>query len=138
MKYIFLLFIFCLLPCHIMAQDETVASDVQLEVLEGLDPVLYNAEEEVEAAHESVEILEGIESILGNFAQRLIIAIAILAGLIIVLCIIWHIFKRITLKITETHEIKIKPLYIKKLKILSAKQIIQIIQFFLCIIKYVI
>jgi small-conductance mechanosensitive channel len=73
-----------------------------------------------------------------NFTQRLCIALAIVAGQALLIFLIWLLFKFAAKKIAEASAGKIKPLSIKKLKLLTAKQIVSIIQFFLRILKYVI
>jgi small-conductance mechanosensitive channel len=73
-----------------------------------------------------------------HFAQRLSIALAIIAGQALLIRIIWLFFKRLGKKVLETGGEKIKPLTIKKLRLLSTRQIIEIIHFLLKMLKYVI
>jgi len=66
-----------------------------------------------------------------------------IAALIIVLAIfltwfLWRLFKHLNVKIEETGKEKIKPLVIRKLKVLSTKQITGVILVLLRIIKYII
>ena len=73
-----------------------------------------------------------------RFAQRLGIALAIIAGQALLIWLLWQLFKKLGKKIHDVGHDKIKPLTIKKLRLLSSKQIIEIIQFLLRILKYVI
>jgi len=73
-----------------------------------------------------------------SFVARLGIALAIIAGQALLIWLVWQLFKIISRKLVNHHGDKIKPLTIKKLKLLSVKQIIDVIVFFLRIIKYLI
>ena len=68
-------------------------------------------------------------------AQRLAIALAIIAGVFSVIWIIWRIFRYFNNKID--HE-KIKPFTIKHIKLLTGKQLANAIHFILRIVKYTI
>jgi small-conductance mechanosensitive channel len=73
-----------------------------------------------------------------NFFVRLVIVIAIIIILALLIRLVWYLFKKLNNKIVESANVKIKPLVIKNLKVLTTKQILGIIEFFLRIIKYVI
>ena len=73
-----------------------------------------------------------------SFIQRLGIAIAIVVCQVLLIRFIWHLFKRLNIKLENSVKDKIKPLVIKKFKLLSAKQIVEIIEALLQILKYVI
>jgi small-conductance mechanosensitive channel len=73
-----------------------------------------------------------------NFIIRLCIALAVIAGQILLIWLVWQLFKWVAKRIEASGRDKIKPLTIKKLKLLSARQIISVIEFFLRIIKYVV
>jgi small-conductance mechanosensitive channel len=73
-----------------------------------------------------------------NFFVRLVIVIAILIILALLIRLVWFLFKKLNNKIEESADEKIKPLVIKKLKVLTTRQILGIIEFLLRIIKYVI
>jgi hypothetical protein len=64
-----------------------------------------------------------------GFAARLGIALGIIAGSALLIWLVWQLFKLLALKVNKTAGDKIKPLTIKKLKLLSAKQIMEIILF---------
>jgi small-conductance mechanosensitive channel len=73
-----------------------------------------------------------------GFAAKFGIVLGIIAAQALLIRIIWAIFKKITKKIEAGTGSRIKPLTIKKLHLLSAKQITGIIVFLLKILKYVI
>jgi small-conductance mechanosensitive channel len=73
-----------------------------------------------------------------NFFVRLVIVIAILIILALLIRLVWFLFRKLNEKIEKSADEKIKPLVIRKLKVLTTKQILGIIEFFLRIIKYVI
>jgi small-conductance mechanosensitive channel len=73
-----------------------------------------------------------------NFFIRLVIVIAIIIVQALLIRLVWYLFKKLNKKIEESANEKIKPLVIKKLKLLTTKQITGIIEFFLRILKYVV
>jgi small-conductance mechanosensitive channel len=73
-----------------------------------------------------------------NQLQRLGIAIAIVAVVILLIWFIWYLFKRLNDRIENDGKKVIQPISFKKIKLLTAKQIIEIITFILRILKYVI
>ena len=73
-----------------------------------------------------------------NFFIRLVIVIAIIIILALMIRLVWFLFKKLNDKIEESANEKIKPLVIKKLKVLTTRQILGIIEFSLRVIKYVI
>jgi small-conductance mechanosensitive channel len=73
-----------------------------------------------------------------NIYQRLGIALAIVIGLILLIRFIWYLFKRLDNKLEHSHKHKVKPLIIRKFTVLTAKQVVGIIEYFLRILKYVI
>jgi small-conductance mechanosensitive channel len=73
-----------------------------------------------------------------SFAARLGIALGIIAGSVLLIWLIWQFFKFLAQKVTLSAGDRIKPLTIKKIRLLSAKQIMDIILFGLKIIKYLI
>jgi small-conductance mechanosensitive channel len=73
-----------------------------------------------------------------NFFLRLIIVIAIIIIQALLIRLLWYLFKKLNKKIGDSASEKLKPLVIKKLKILTTKQILGIIEFLLRILKYVI
>ena len=73
-----------------------------------------------------------------NFAGRLGVALIIVAVQILLIRIIWFFAKKISDKIRAGAGNKIKPLTIKSFKILTAKQIVEVIVFFVRIIKYLV
>jgi len=73
-----------------------------------------------------------------SLLERILIALAILAGQIILIWFIWFLFKRLEKKLDSANAAQVKPLVIKNLKILTTKQIVQVIEALLRILKYVI
>ena len=73
-----------------------------------------------------------------SFFQRLGIAFAIVAVQVLLILLIRYLFKRLSDKVVILGANKIKPLTIKKFKILSAKQITQIIEVFFRVLRYAI
>jgi len=72
------------------------------------------------------------------FLYRLGIALAIVAGQILFIRLIWLLFKRLDKKIEEAESEKIKPLYINKFRILTAKHVVQVLQGFFKLLKYLV
>lgn len=100
-----------------------------------------------EAAAESAEeetIPEELEEALVEdrkivqFARKFGIALAVIVGQILLIWLVWQLFKRLSQKVIEVKGEKIKPLTIKKIRLLTSQQIIEIIQFALRILKYLI
>ena len=73
-----------------------------------------------------------------GYAARLGIALAIIAGQALLIFLVWQLFKFISYKLVTYQGDKIKPLTIKKLRLLSVKQITSAILFFLKLLKYLI
>lgn len=96
------------------------------------------------AANPAAEIVEEAEMLAGKtlslveFMQKLGIALLIVAVQVLLIWLLWQFFKWLGKKITRHSGPKIKPLMIKKFRILSTQQIIRVIQFILNIFKYII
>ncbi|MDR2942701.1 MAG: mechanosensitive ion channel family protein [Treponema sp.] len=92
---------------------------------------------ETETAQKTV--VETEDSALGlGFFVRLGIALAIIAALALLIWFIWKLFNSISVKLMESGKEKIKPLVIKKIKILSTKQIVDVFLVFFKTLKYVV
>ena len=64
------------------------------------------------------------------------IALAIIAGTVLVICFIWKIFRHINRKLEHAHgRERVKPLTIKHIRLLTAKQFLKVIQVFLGLLK---
>jgi small-conductance mechanosensitive channel len=139
---------FCLTPHFAAAQENDGGDSPEAAVpaqtedakpLEPEEPLLKTAEEAVEAAAgKAAEEAASHEAMIMGFTKRLGIALAVIAIQALLIWLVWLLFKRLTKKITDAGSEKIKPLTIKKLKILSAKQIIDTIVVLLRILKYLI
>ena len=112
-------------------------NESEIEEAEYSAPEIVTPENGQEIIPEDESGIQGNENAMG-IAPRISISIAIIAGQILLLWAIWRIFKKINLKIADKAADKIKPLTIKKFKVLTSKQIVKVIQFFLRILKYVI
>jgi small-conductance mechanosensitive channel len=73
-----------------------------------------------------------------DLATRIGIAAAIIAGQALLIWLVWLLFKTFAKKITEYGSKKIKPLTVKKIKLLNTAQILNIMLFLLKILKYLI
>jgi len=98
-------------------------------------------EQIAETAAQEAELLanSAIPEELGlGFPERLGIAIAIVAAQALFIWFVWFLFRIINAKVRVDAGNRIKPLTIRKLKILSNKQIVDLILFSLRIVKYLI
>jgi small-conductance mechanosensitive channel len=84
------------------------------------------------------EGIAGESSTLINFVKKLGIALAVVAGQILFIWLVWQLFKWIDKKAIAYGGQKIKPLTIKKFRILTTRQIISVIHFVLRIVKYIV
>jgi len=73
-----------------------------------------------------------------SFISRLGIAFAIVAVQVLLIWFVWFLFKRLEKRLENTNKDRIKPIVIKKYKLLSTKQIVRIIEIFLRALKYII
>jgi small-conductance mechanosensitive channel len=98
---------------------------------------ITDAASEAETAEEAVVGVRAVVYKLG-FLVRLGIALAVIAAQALLIWLLWKLFNFIARKVVAVGKEKIKPLIIKKLKLLSVKQIIDILLVFLKILKYVV
>jgi small-conductance mechanosensitive channel len=93
---------------------------------------------------QAVQVTQNIENAVSRdtnnlgVSARFGIAAAIVAGQALLIWLIWLIFKILAKKATAYGSEKIKPLTIKKLKLLNTKQILNTLLFLLKILKYLI
>jgi small-conductance mechanosensitive channel len=73
-----------------------------------------------------------------NFFIRLGTALGVVAGQVLLSWLIWLLFKFISRKVIDSGNDKIKPLVIRKFRLLSAKQIVNAIVFGLKIFRYMV
>ncbi|MDR3192149.1 MAG: mechanosensitive ion channel family protein [Treponema sp.] len=91
-----------------------------------------------EAALGIIKEAAGNKETIGSFLKRLVTALGIIVLQAFLIWIFWrHLFKIIAQKAASYLGTRIKPLTIKKLKLLSAKQIINLILFGINIFKYI-
>jgi small-conductance mechanosensitive channel len=144
-KFIFVIcllfsFSFCYAQENPNSQESSSAPDIVPEVVSGERYETDGELDETDAITSVTQILPVIKRIKRDrpFLYRLGIAFAIVVGQIILIWLIWFFFKRLNAKIEKDGNEKIKPLYINKFKILSPKQVIKVINFFLKLIKYLV
>jgi small-conductance mechanosensitive channel len=101
-------------------------------------PVEEAVEQAVEGVVEAVETAAAQNTRLMGFAEKFGIVIGVVAGQALLACVIWFIFNKIGKKIEDAAGSRIKPFTIKNIRILTVKQIINVILFLLKIVKYVI
>ncbi|MDR0289416.1 MAG: mechanosensitive ion channel family protein [Treponema sp.] len=142
----FVLAVFLLLPLPFALAQEVVSGEAEttepVEPAEATEPqaavdepvVITDVEKDIEA----IEDITTAETHTMGFFTRLGIALAIIAGQVLLIWLIWLLFSFLSKKIVNLSGDKIKPFTIKKLKLLSEKQIINAIQFVLRILKYLI
>ena len=73
-----------------------------------------------------------------NFLIRFGTALGVVAGQVLLSWLIWLLFKFLSRKVIDSGTEKIKPLIIRKFKLLSAKQIVNAIVFGLKIFRYIV
>ena len=138
----FTVLIFLLFPALSLAQE----SDAETLGVATEEPVLIS---EHAAGSEIVSIITEVltETAAGTngsrsvaeelpFFQRLAIAIIIVAVQAALIWLLWYLFNRLKNKIEVRGKDKVKPLVIKKLKVLTTKQIIDTLLVFLRLLKY--
>jgi small-conductance mechanosensitive channel len=138
---VLVLFMFLFLPLrYSAAQEDGSAAPVEpaLETLVATPLPADAAPDEPETIVKELHEAAVEDERLMGFAKRLGIALAVIAGQALLIWLVWQLFKKISKKVVDLGGGKIKPLTIKKLKLLSTKQIIDVIQVFLRILKYVI
>jgi small-conductance mechanosensitive channel len=91
---------------------------------------LRGTEQLTEAAGETPHLL--------SFSEKFGITLAVIAGQALFIWFVWFIFKKISKKVKAGAGSRIKPITIKNLKILTPKQIVEIILFVLRVAKYLI
>jgi small-conductance mechanosensitive channel len=73
-----------------------------------------------------------------HLTERILISIGIILFQIFFIWVIWKLFKRLSGKIEHAGKDKIQPLMIKKIKLLTVRQISSIFVFLLKVVKYII
>jgi len=119
-------------PAPGVAANEVPASESAAHATE-----VTEASPETEATEEAIVEAE-IEEARMSFFARLGIALAIIIAQALLIWLLWKLFSYISVKVSESGKDRIKPLIIKKLKLLSAKQIVDVLLVLLRILKYVI
>ena len=153
------LVLLCVLPWNLSAQEESETHDSAQEQ-EIQRPERETIQDEPEEPADDYDVIERgrlkaaaggktdttdtieteppREPLLRNFSSRLVIALLIVALQAFLIWLIWKLLKKLSAKIADSGGTKIKPLTVKKFKLLSAKQITGAILFVIKIFKYVI
>ena len=117
----------------VSAGEETAAvNDDQTEDASSGDGAELTDESAEENADETFE--EFIDRL--PFFQRLAIAIGIILIQVLLIRLLWFLFNKLNIRLEQTGNEKIKPLYFHKYKILTAGQVISVIEVFFRLLKY--
>jgi small-conductance mechanosensitive channel len=133
MKYLFVV-ICLLLPLTLSFAQESEPEEPEVITIE---EVVTETDAITSATQIWPAITKELEAEL-PFLYRLGIALAIVVGQIFFIWLIWVLFKRLNKRIENTESEKIKPIYINKFRLLTAKQVIKVIEVFLRLLKYLI
>jgi len=139
-----LVFILLILPLVILPAQESESEAETTEAIELTETAETTEIAETDALSAATVIQNEINEIIEAekeelpFIQRLGIAFAIIAGQIILIWLIWFFFKRLEKRLDHANREEIKPLIIKNFKLLTTKQVVRIIEFFLRALKYLI
>jgi small-conductance mechanosensitive channel len=147
MKRLYILFVIILLFMPSLAAQENTSDDAidgaingaRAPAAESIQAAAADTDAagETETAEDAAVEAASAAYKLGFFV-RLGIALAIIAAQALLIWLLWKLFHSISRKVSESGKEKIKPLTIKKLKLLSAKQIVDVVLVLLKMLKYVI
>jgi len=151
MKKVFILFCFLFSVYFCYAQESPAAPENASESVAEKKPVIEahvteaqpteenitDGEAETEETHFFPDAEEKIRE-ERPFLFRLGIALAIIAAQILIIWLIWRLFERLNRKVETEGNEKIKPLYINKFRLLTAKHVINAIKIILKLLKYLI
>jgi len=134
----FLLVIFLLIPFSFSVAQESGGDSYEniseAEEIEAAESDINDEESKDETVFLAIE--EFIDEL--PFLQRFLIAAGIIVFQVFFIWFLWFLFNKFNLKIESAGNEKIKPLYIHKFKILTAKQVVTAIEVLLRILKYII
>ena len=116
-----------------MENDEL--GSVAADIVNNSDQIAHNAWEGLQELEMIMETAFQDKTIL-SLVERFGIATAIIAGQALLIWIVWILFKKINTKIKASAGNRIKSFTIRNYKILSAKQIVDVVLFLLRILKY--
>jgi len=137
MKQLFV-FILIVLPVFSGAQDIDIENENTLIMIDTTEEAVEIPADFSEAPTPDAVTSASYIAVELSFLQRLGIALAIVAVQVFIIWFIWLLFKLLNKKLESSGKHKIKPLTIRKFRILTAKQIISLIEFFLKILKLII
>jgi len=135
------------------SQDATVSTEIKSEVTpkENYKVEKQTAESKVVTVKDKTSESENVKAenqdltdtkekpkVKLHFIYRLLIALAIIIVQVLIIRLLWFLFEKLNKKVEEAGTEKIKPLYINKFRLLTAKHVIQVIQVVLKLVKYLI
>ena len=106
-------------------------------ILDSAGTFVHEAEENILGSEQLAEVVKETHHLM-SFEEKLGITVAIVAGQALLIWFIWFLFKKMDAKIKAGAGNRIKPLTIRNLKILTVRQIEDMIVFLLKIAKYLI
>jgi small-conductance mechanosensitive channel len=143
MKKLIVLILFLLLPVILFAQpEEADVEDIQTESVEEAEET--EIPEDIESEDIEEETGEPEHPLIERFDEEMHVAfkVAIAVGIVLLqwflIWLVWRLFKKWNIKVDQTSGDKIKPFTIKNLKILTAKQITDMIHGLLKLCKYIV
>jgi len=140
---IFLLIVFFLMPLTFSFAQEIDIAEAEETLKDNANELTETPSDEqpvdVKTALIETEDTEKQDFIFDlHFFLRLMIAMAIIVVQALLIWLIWFLFKKLNEKIAEWGKEKIKPLVIKKLRLLTARQIVRTFEAVLRLFKYLI
>jgi len=138
--------IFLTILCFLLSFSFLIAQENEADITEINDEITKTAAESVPETGEDVAesgetVSPGIVKIIDDelgLPQRIGIAVAIISGQILFIWFLWILFQGFEKKLEQSGKNKIKPITIKKFTVLTAKQVIDIIENCLRLLKYLI
>ncbi|MDR2103118.1 MAG: mechanosensitive ion channel family protein, partial [Treponema sp.] len=125
-------------PFGIEAQDEVELEEPVLPAEETMPDEITGLGGKVESLTEGIEESVTNDTTDLNIFMRVGIAAAIIIGQILLIKLMWFLFRVFAIKITAYGKKNFKPLQIKKYRLMDTKQILNVIYFLLKVFKYVV
>ena len=118
-------------------QSNELANELAQELAESTESFTYHALEQLNEAEQLVETAIQDATLMG-FTARLGIAVAVVTAKLLLIRLIWFLFKKTSEKIKADAGKQIKSFTVKNLKILTANQVVNLILALLNMAKYLI
>ncbi|MDR0456570.1 MAG: mechanosensitive ion channel [Treponema sp.] len=140
----FIIILFLIFSPFAAAQEDISGDDAVVEpeitenslTAESIVETIQDVIEDMPLAH--AEDTSAADTYEMHFTVRLGIALGIVAGQVLLTWLIWLLFKFLSQKVVNSDGSKIKPLTIRKFKLLSTRQIVNAIVFGLKILRYLV